>query len=112
MGQGFHFRMPLISSTVIIVILTLFFIVVILKEAVKKSVTFFLLQNSFGVAALDLKLMMFVFFRTRISAEAAHLTFFDSCERECGLNEHTRICGKRLKIFTNNNHNFFFLQNM
>lgn len=58
-----------------------------------------------------MKLVMFVFFRTRNSAETAHLTFFDSCGRVRGLNEHTGICGKLLQILTNNNHNFF-LQNI
>lgn len=49
---------------------------------------------------------MFVFFKTRNSAETAHLNFLISME-EGGLIECIRICGKLLKIVTNNDNNIF-----
>lgn len=48
---------------------------------------------------------MFVFFRTRNSAETAHLTFLIPME-ERGLIECIRICGKLHKTVTNNDNIF------
>lgn len=94
MRQRLHFKLSLISSTVTISILTLLFYLCNFEGGCEEVSGFFLLQNSFGAATLDLDLM---FFRRRNSAERAPLTFLILVE-ECGLTECIRICGNFLKL--------------